>query len=388
MRARSTARVTAVGIAAALLFSACSTSTPAASSAASAAASAASAAASSAPSEAPASAAAPSTAAVAGKKIAWVLWGNDGYQQGQSQALKQAAEADGVTVTLIDGKNDPLVQAKAIDDLIAAGIDGIVWQAADPAAAVEPAKKIRAAGIPLVYVGVAPDKSAGVDAPLVPFNNSYSLTKVAGADAAKFVKDTMHQTPKVVLFDLLNLPLCHDERMTGFMDGIKSVSPDAQTVFWDTVPTTKDGTTSKMENQLQANPDFNIFTGCGGDLILGGVAALQAAGRAKSVNGVPQTEWILTIDGTPAELQLLLDPNTSIMETMTLTPYENGIAAWTALKQIITGELKPDSAETIDTGAGLIYYKSQKCPELAPIFEKEYGLTEIYTPLDCSKYPS
>jgi ABC-type sugar transport system substrate-binding protein len=377
MRARSpAARVAALGAVAGLLFGACAGS---ASTAPSAAPSAATSAAASGPVGSP--------SGVQGKKIAWVLWGNDGYQQGQSKALKQAAEADGVTVTLIDGKNDPLVQAKAIDDLIAAHIDGIVWQAADPAAAVEPAKKIRAAGIPMVYVGVAPDASAGVTAPLVPFNNSYELTKKAGADAATFVSQTMKQTPKVVLFDLVNLPLCHDERMTGFMDGVKSVSPDAKTVFWDTVPTTKDGTTAKMENQLQANPDFNIFTGCGGDLILGGIAALQAAGRAKAVNGVPQTEWILTIDGTPAELALLLDPTTSIMETMTLTPYENGIAAWGALKKIMTGELKADASDKIDTGAGLTYLKSQKCSEIAPIFQKEYGLTDIYKPLDCSKYP-
>ena len=385
MRTRSSARAIAIGISAVLLFAACSSS--ATSSPSAAPTTAPSVAASAAPSAAAPSASA-AAGSLAGKKIAWVLWGNDGYQQGQSQALKKAAEAEGATVTLIDGKNDPLVQAKAIDDLIAAHVDGIVWQAADPAAAVEPAKRIRAAGIPLVYVGVAPDKSANVPAPIVPFNNSYELTKKAGADAATFVTQTMKQTPKVVLFDLMNLPLCHDERMTGFMDGVKSVAPDAKTVFWDTVPTTKDGTTSKMENQLQANPDFNIFTGCGGDLILGGIAALQAAGRAKSVNGVPQTEWILTIDGTPAELQLLLDPNTSIEETMTLTPYENGVAAWGALKDIMTGALPADSDKVIDTGAGLTYLKSQKCSEIAPIFEKEYGLTQIYQPLDCSKYPS
>jgi ribose transport system substrate-binding protein len=373
MRARSLARAVAIGAAAVMLFTACS---PGATTAPGTGQSA-----------TPTNGASGGAGSLQGKKIAWVLWGNDGYQQGQSQALKQAAEADGVNVTLIDGKNDPLVQAKAIDDLIAAHVDGIVWQAADPAAATEPAKRIRAANIPLVYVGVAPDASANVPAPLVPFNNSYNLTKVAGTDAAKFVTETLKQTPKVVLFDLLNLPLCHDERMTGFMDGVKSVAPDAETVFWDTVPTTKDGTTAKMENQLQANPDFNIFTGCGGDLILGGIAALQAAGRAEAVDKVPQTEWILTIDGTPAEMSLLLDPTTSIMETMTLTPYENGIAAWAALKKIMTGELKQDSSDVIDTGAGLIYYKTQGCDEINKTYTLEYGLTEIYQPIDCSKYP-
>lgn len=329
---------------------------------------------------------APSGASLAGKRIAWVAWGNDGYQQGQTLSFKNLAEAEGADVTIIDGKNDPLTQARAIDDLIAAGVDGIVWQPADPAAAVQPAKAIRAANIPLVFVGVAPDAAAGVPAPLIPFNYSYDLTKQAGELAAKFVTEELGQAPKAVLFDLLNLPLCHDERMQGFFDGIKSVAADAQPVFWDTVPTTKDGTQSKMENVLQGTPDFNIFSGCGGDLILGGVSGLQAAGRGKAVDGVPQTEWILTIDGTPAELQLLLDPTTSVMATMTLTPYENGSAAWDTLKKVVGGELAQDSDFKADTGAGILFTKDQKCSEINDIYQREYGLTEVYQPIDCSKF--
>ena len=120
--------------------------------------------------------------------------------------------------------------------------------------------------------------------------------------------------------------------MTPFMEGVKSVAPDAQAVFWDTVPPTKDGTLAKMEDQLQRDPDFNIFTGCGGDLILGGIAGLQAAGRATATNKAPDTEWILTIDGTPEELDLLLDKNTSIVRTITLLPKETGEAVWATLK--------------------------------------------------------
>ncbi len=374
MRARRTARTLAFSVTVSFLLVACTGGSGT----------------SGAPSSGPSavgSGAPPASAAagdMAGKRVAWVMWGTDGYQQGQGASFKQLAEAEGAEVTLIDGKNDPLVQAKAIDDLIAAGVDAMVWQPADPAAAVEPAKAIRAAGIPLVFVGNAADASSGVMAPTVPFGNMYEQTKAAGAEAATFVKDILKQTPKVVLYDLLNIPLCHDERMTGFMDGVKSVAPDAEAVFWDTVPATKDGTTSKMEDQLQANPDFNIFTGCGGDLILGGIAGLQAAGRAKSVDGVPQTEWILTIDGTPAEVALLLDPSTSIMQTLMQTPFENGEIAWQTTKKLLTGELATDSGTLIDTPPPLALTKDMTCQEIATVFEKQYGLTEIYEPLDCS----
>jgi ribose transport system substrate-binding protein len=379
MSVRSRSRLAVVGLVALLVAAGCSSSATTAPTAAPATPAPATAA----PSEA--ATPAPSAASVNGKKVAWVAWGNDGYQQGQTMAFKKLAEADGAQVTIIDGKNDPLVQAKAIDDLIAAKIDGIVWQPVDPAAALEPAKRIRAAGIPMVFVGAKPDKASGITAPFLPFNSSYDLTKQAGAAAAKFVTETLKQTPKVVLYDLLNLPLCHEERMQGFWDGITSVAPDAQKVFWDTVPTTKDGTMSKMEDQLQANPDFNIFSGCGGDLILGGVAGLQAAGRAKAENKVPKTEWILTIDGTPAEIALLLDKNSSVEMTMTLTPYENGEATWGALRDMLNGTLASDADQTIHSVPGLLLTPEMGCDAIAKIYEKEYGLTQIYKPIDCSK---
>lgn len=336
-----------------------------------------------APTEAPSAApATPAEVSLAGKKVAFVLWGYDGYQQGQGEWFKKSAEADGAVVTLIDGKTDPLAQAKAIDDLIAGGYDGIAWQPVDPAAAVEASKAVQAAGIPLVWVGGGPDASSGVVAPQAAFNDA-EVTFEAGAMAATWVKETLKETPKVVLFDIFSVPVCHDVRMTGFMDGVKSVAPDAEAVFWDTVPASKDGTLAKMEDQLQANPDFNIFTGCGGDLILGGIAGLEAAGRGKAVNKEPVSEWILTIDGTPDEISRLLNKDSSVMATITLTPKENGQATWALLKEVMLGETSPTSDKVVPL-PGLILPTT--CAEVAQIFEDEYGITKAYEPLDCSQY--
>lgn len=325
-------------------------------------------------------------ASLAGMRVAWVLRGFDGYQQGQSAWFQQAAEADGVEVTLINGEDDHLLQVQAIDDLIAAGIDGIVWQMVDPAAGIESAKRIREAGIPLVYMGAvpAPDSGAPV-APFVPFNDMQGPAEAAGAEAATWVTENLNDVPKVVLFDWVELPVCHEERMTPFMNGVLSVAPDAETVFWDTVPPNKDGTLAKMEDQLQANPDFNIFTGCGGDLILGGIAGLQAAGRATATNKVPDTEWILTIDGTPEELDLLLDQNTSIVRTIALLPKETGEQVWATLRGVIIGEIAADSAD-VEALPAIMYTDDMTCEEIAEAYSIQYGLTEIYTPIDCSKY--
>ena len=54
-----------------------------------------------------------------GKKLAFVLWGFDGYQQAQGNWFKNLAEAQGAEVTLIDGINDTPVDADALAALLA-----------------------------------------------------------------------------------------------------------------------------------------------------------------------------------------------------------------------------------------------------------------------------
>jgi ABC-type sugar transport system substrate-binding protein len=330
--------------------------------------------------------AAPTTAAcdLTGKEVAWPLRGFDGYQQAQSAAFKAAAEADGVKVDIVNAKDDVTVQNKAIDDWIAAGIDGVALQPADPAAVGESTKKLRAAGIPLVYVGTVPNEDTGAPkAPFVAFQDMKELTYKAGQMAATYVKDVMKQTPKYVINDWVEIPVCHEERMIPFVDGIKSVAPDAVEVFWDTVPANKDQNMAKMEDQLQANPDFNIFTGCGGDLILGGVAGLQAAGRAKADNKAPKTEWILTIDGTPEEISLLRDTSTSVMATIAQRPADNGVLIWQTLKKVMCGETPLVGGEPVPAIGSEMMTAEWSCEKIAEFYKAQYGLTEIYKPVNC-----
>ena len=264
-----------------------------------------------------------------GKNVAFVLWGFDGYQQGQGNWFKKIAEeASAASVNLIDGKVDPSVQLRALDDLIAGGIDGIAYQPVEPAAAVPSIQAAQAAGIPLVIIGARPDPASAV-APAALFND-YETTFKAGEHAAAWLKETKPgEKAKLVIFDVLTLGYCKDDRMQGFIDGVSATmgADNVEIKFRDTVEHKREVSLAKMEDQLQRDPDFNIFTACGADGVLGGIAALQAAGRATAVDKVPQTEYIFTIDGTPSELELLFAKDSSVMETMTLTPKENGTAA-------------------------------------------------------------
>jgi ABC-type sugar transport system substrate-binding protein len=319
---------------------------------------------------------------VDGKKVAFVLWGNDPYQQAQGAWFKTSAEADGAKVTLINGKTDPVTQAKAVSDLVAGGYAGIAWQPVDAKAAINPARQIRAAEIPLVYVGARPDDPS-VTAPFIKFSDAKTLLQ-AGKDAGKYVKANMPGgVPKVVIFDVMNLPLCHQERMTSFVNGLKSVVPGTKIVYWDNAGLDRASTLAKMENLLQKNTDFNVFTGCGGDLIMGGVAGLQAAGRAKAVNKKPTSEWILAIDGTPEMIDLHLRKDSSVMEDVTLTPKENGEATWRVLKSIMQGKTKPDSGQIVNAPSIIL---PSDCKKQALVFTREYRLVKEFKVPNCSKY--
>jgi ribose transport system substrate-binding protein len=320
-----------------------------------------------------------------GKKVAFLLWGYDGYQQGQGNWFVKVATERGADARAIDGQRDAQAQVEILSDLVAEGLDAIAFQPVDPNAAAASIAEVQAAGIPIYLIGAEPDPSTGTIAPSALFND-YEVTKVAGANAAKWLQATKpDEKAKVVIFDVLTLAYCKDGRMQGFLDGVTEVmgADNVEIKFRDTVEHKRDVSQAKMEDLLQADPDFNIFTACGADGVLGGIAALQAAGRGTAVDKVPQTEYIFTIDGTPSELELLFDKNSSVMETMTLTPKENGTAAADGLQRLLSGELAPTQDETLSLPGVLL---SPDCEVTAGIFQEQYGLNQDFEPLDCSAY--
>src|SRR6185436_6384714 len=80
---------------------------------------------------------------LAGKKVAFVLWGYDGYQQAQGNWFVQAATEAGAEARAIDGKVDANVQVEILSDLVAEKVDGIVFQPVVPEAAVNAINEVQ-----------------------------------------------------------------------------------------------------------------------------------------------------------------------------------------------------------------------------------------------------
>lgn len=316
---------------------------------------------------------------LSGKRITYVMWGIDNYQQAHGAHLVNAAAADGAEVILVDGKVDSIIQDRAISDAIANQPDGIMLWPADAGAAGGTVEAALASGIPFILIGSRP---AGVSVPYQPIKD-YDVTFQAGQHAAEWVVNEMGQTPKVVLFDQLTQPYCHDDRMEGFWQGVLSIAPDAELVFRDTVRSDIPTALTKMEDLLQATPDFNIFTACGGDGFVGGMNALVAAGRGLAVDKRPVTEYAFSIDGTPPELDFLFAKDRSLMETMTLTPKENGPATWQLFKDVYSGTIDQRADVEVRMSGQLL---PPDCETVAEVFQGHYGVIPQFQPLDCAAY--
>lgn len=271
-----------------------------------------------------------------GLEIGQILYSSNPSQLAHARHVEEYAAEMGISVRTIDGQIDAQVQADAIADLIAAGVDGILFQPVDPAAAVGPIEQAQEAGIPIATWAIKP-----ADEVTTPFLelNEYETAYEGGVNAAEFVIETFGDTPKVVAIDIPTVPLCSELRVQGFVDGVLSVASDAEIVSRPDGGGDREGGTNVMEDIIQSGAEFNIVTACNGEMVLGALGALEAAGRGNATDKVPQTEYIYTIDGTPPEIDELLDPSSPVMETMALTPRDNGRKFLDILVRMMAGEI-------------------------------------------------
>jgi ABC-type sugar transport system substrate-binding protein len=209
-----------------------------------------------------------------------VLYGVDGYQTAHGKAMEAYGKSIGVTVRTCNSKNEVGTQNKCMQDLIAAGVDAIVMQPIDPAAATAMVKQAQGAAIPVVTwaVGPVPD----VEVPFVDLAE-YDQAFEAGATAAKWVKENLNQTPQIVDLGVPKNTNC-ENRENGFIEGAKDADPTTKVVAQPNGGGARVVSQKAMSDIIQSGIDFNIVTGCNGESTIGGLLALQAAGRGLAVD--------------------------------------------------------------------------------------------------------
>lgn len=302
-----------------------------------------------------------------GLTVGSILYSPDGYQSTHGRMMEEYGAEIGVEIKTCNSNAEVATQLQCVSDMIASRVDAVIMQPIEPAAATTMVQQLQDAGIPVVTwaIGPVPDVT-------VPFIDlaEYDQAKEAGAAAATWVKENFNETPKIVDLGVPNNTNCSN-RETGFIDGAKSVDPDTEVVAQPNGKGLRLESAAAMADVINSGKDFNIVTGCNGESTLGGLQALREAGRGQADNKVPVSEYLFSVDGTPDEINELIDPSSPLMQTLALTPYDNVRALLDVALQLQAEEIDNtyDGTHLVDA------FLPPECDALNVILEKQYGET-------------
>jgi fructose transport system substrate-binding protein len=191
-----------------------------------------------------------------------------------------------------DGDNEG--QVTAIENMVAAGVKGILITPSDTKAIIPAIKKARDKGVLVIALDTPTDPQDGTDALFATDNfkagqliGEYAKAKMAG------------KTAKIATLDLAPGVSVGILRHNGFLQGFGAATVDAKATALATSPqvvcsadTAGDqakGQTA-MENCLQKSPDLNVVYTINEPAALGAYTALKAKGREKDV-------LVVSVDG-------------------------------------------------------------------------------------------
>src|SRR5438067_1521820 len=201
------------------------------------------------------------------------------------EGADKEAKAKGATLMTAAGKfdGDNASQVTAIENMVAAGVKGIMITPSDTKAIIPAIQKARAKKVLVIALDTPTDPQSAVDA-LFATNNF-----TAGVLIGKYAKATLGGKPaKIATLDLAPGVTVGVLRHNGFLSGfgVSGITQDAtqqatdpQVVCsLDTAGDQSKGQTA-MENCLQKSPDINLVYTINEPAALGANTALKAAGK-------------------------------------------------------------------------------------------------------------
>jgi fructose transport system substrate-binding protein len=212
------------------------------------------------------------------------------------EGATKEAQAKGAKLLTAAGKfdGDNASQVTAIENMVAAGVKGILITPSDTKAIVPAIQKARAKGVEVIALDTPTDPQSAVDALFA--TNNYT----AGLLIGRYAKAAMGSKPvKIATLDLAPGITVGILRHNGFMTGFGAANVDQNATQLATSPqvvcsqdTAGDqakGQTA-MENCLQKAPDINLVYTINEPAALGANTALKAAGKEKNV-------MVVSVDG-------------------------------------------------------------------------------------------
>jgi fructose transport system substrate-binding protein len=204
------------------------------------------------------------------------------------EGAEQAATASGVQLLTAAGSydGDNAGQVTAVQNMVAAGVKGIMITPNDPKAIAPTLDRARQQGVVVVALDTPPDPASSVDA-------LYATNNVnAGILIGQYAKLAEGGKPvQIAMLDLTPGVTVGVDRHNGFLQGFGVTDGDSRIVCTqDTSGDQAKGQTA-MENCLQKAPGINLVYAINEPAAMGAYTALKAAGKADST-------MIVTIDGS------------------------------------------------------------------------------------------
>jgi ribose transport system substrate-binding protein len=205
------------------------------------------------------------------------------YQIILRQGYIEKAKELGVDVEFAITEMNPEKTVTAAENLIAAGCKALIVAPGDTASWKAVLNMCREKKVFLINDG-SPQEVSPYHVPFIG-TQSYSGGQKAGEFTVNWINKNLPASKKIVVAHL-TLPTFTDcvQRNKGFEDYLKANMKRPYEIYSDAGMGTRQGGLTAMENLLQAHPDINILFGCNDDSALGGMSAMQAAGKKDAEN--------------------------------------------------------------------------------------------------------
>jgi fructose transport system substrate-binding protein len=213
------------------------------------------------------------------------------------QAATAEAEKQGAKLIARFGKfdGDNEGQVAAVEDLISAGVKGILITPNNSTGMLGVIKKARDKGILVIALDTATDPADAVDATLATDNFEAGLLQ--GQYARKALGN---KAPKLAMLDGTPGGTVDVQRHDGFLKGFGLKEGDPAIIGKQNTHGAQDEGQTAMENLLTAHPDINVVYTINEPAAEGAYAAIKARGRLKDI-------VLTSIDGGRLGVQYVKD---------------------------------------------------------------------------------
>jgi len=199
------------------------------------------------------------------KRIGYVTnYATHEWYQNVIKGMKAHGKELGIEVEVQDANLDISKQVSAAEDFIAKGVDVLIITPVNEEGVVPLLRQAKAANIPVVLEG-NPVKGMTTMVAICDYDTGY----FSGVEAGKYAKEKLGLLSATVL------------RSHGFMDGLKTVIPDAVMVHDLDGGGNPDRALEVSSAALAKNADINIIYGINDSSSLGGLQAWKAAGKSQ-----------------------------------------------------------------------------------------------------------